>query len=495
MLDDTEIVWEPINGSQSMALDTRCDETLYCGNRGPGKTDCQLMRFRRFVGVGYGPFWRGIIFDREYKNLDDLISKSKRWFSAFGDGARFLSSKSDYKWIWPTGEELLFRAIKRADDYNNYHGQEFPFIGWNELTKFPTSELYDKLMSCNRSSFTPEKDNPELPNIPLQVFSTCNPSGAGHNWVKRKWIDPAPYGTVIKKDIEVFNPRTQKDEVITKSQVTIFGSFKENIYLDPSYVASLMAISDESLKAAWLKGSWDIMSGGALDGVWIKEKIIVPRFVVPKAWRIDRAFDWGSSHPFSVGWFAESNGEDAELQNGLGKINFPAGSLIQIAEWYGSKEIGTNKGLKLSSTDIAKGIKAREIEMIENGWIKSQPVAGPADNQIGNTTEIDVETIAVKMAKVGIRWTESDKSSGSRVRGLQVMRDRLQAAIDAEGPGLYFMNNCRASLATLPALPMDPDKIGDVDTTSEDHVYDMVRYRCTKGNNRGAKTLDVKFAN
>src|SRR5690606_12378878 len=126
------------------------------GTRGPGKTDAQLMRFRRRVGQGYGRHWRGVIFDREYKNLDDLVSKSMRWFPSFNDKCKFLSSKSDYKWVWPTGEELLFRTVRRAQDYWSYHGQEFPFIGWNELSKYPSDELYEALMSCNRSSFRPE---------------------------------------------------------------------------------------------------------------------------------------------------------------------------------------------------------------------------------------------------------------------------------------------------------------------------------------------------
>src|SRR5262245_40824371 len=92
-----EHVWTPIPGSsQELALDTRCHHTLYTGARGPGKTDTQLMRFRRRVGVGYGEFWRGIILDREYKNLDDLVAKSKRWFLKFQDGAKFLESASSY---------------------------------------------------------------------------------------------------------------------------------------------------------------------------------------------------------------------------------------------------------------------------------------------------------------------------------------------------------------------------------------------------------------
>ena len=163
-----QVVWEPIvlpNGrttSQAIAMDSRCNRTFYTGARGPGKTDCQLMYFRKHVGTGYGPFWRGIIFDREYKNLDDLVSKANRWFPKFEDGAKWLAATNQYKWVWPTGEELLFRVVKKDTDYWDYHGQEFSFIGWNEITKYPTARLYNDMMSVNRSSFSPEKDTPIL---------------------------------------------------------------------------------------------------------------------------------------------------------------------------------------------------------------------------------------------------------------------------------------------------------------------------------------------
>jgi len=480
METETKVVWEPLDGSQTLAMACRCNEILNCGTRGPGKTDMQLMRFRSRVGIGYGPFWRGIISDREYKSLDDLISKSKRWFNAFDDGARFISSKDNYRWVWPTGEELLFRAMKKLTDYDKIHGQEFPFIGWNELTKWPTSELYDMAMSCNRSSFTPEKDNPDLPDIPLEVVSTCNPWGAGRTWVKRKFIDCAEYGQIITKETEVFNPRTQQKEIVKRSQVAIFGSYKENKYLDPVYIASLENIKDENLKAAWLKGDWNAVCGSAIDDVWNKAIHVKRRFVVPKSWRIDRSFDWGSTAPFSVGWWAEADGTEAKMLDGTSFCP-QKGSLIQIKEWYGSKEIGTNKGLALSSPVIAEGIVAREIEMMENGWIKVQPLPGPADNAIGNTIEVE-----------GVRWLISDKTNGSRKRGLQVMRDRLEAAITGEGSALYFMDNCIASISTIPELPRDVDEPDDVDTACEDHCYDMARYRTTKGNNRDAKFIDIK---
>ena len=258
----TEVVWKPLAGSQSLVMACPCHHILYEGTRGPGKTDAQVMFFRKNVGIGYGAFWRGVIFDREYKNLDDLIAKSQRWYPKFFDGAKFLASKSDYRWVWPTGEELLFRQIKKIADYWKHHGQEYPFIGWNELTKYPTPELYDLMMSCNRSSFLPEEHSPVdingwrklLPPIPQVVFSTTNPMGAGHNWVKRRFIDVAEPGEVVRTETEVFNPRTQQREVIVKTQVRIFGSYRENRYLSPEYVAELESIKEENRRRAWLWG-------------------------------------------------------------------------------------------------------------------------------------------------------------------------------------------------------------------------------------------------
>jgi hypothetical protein len=497
--------------SQEFALSTDAQHILYHGTRGPGKTDCQLARFAGNVGVGYGSYWRGVIFDRKYKNLDDLIIKSKRIFrKIFGSRAKFLESKGDYKWVWDTGEELMFRQFLKADDYWNYHGQEFPFIGWNELCKYPTSVPYDTMMSCNRSSWTYEKDCPkdndgnykytpeELPLIPLEVFSTTNPYGPGHNWVKSKFIDPVPTGETLTTVIRVFNPRTKQDIDVTRRQVAIFGSYKENPYLDPLYIAELDSITDPNKRAAWLEGDWDIVAGGAIDDVWRKHIHILPRFPIPSSWRVDRALDWGSSHPCSMGWFAEANGEEAVIEYDDGRVlSFcpPPGTLIQIGEVYRTEKIGSNVGLRESAPRVAQHAIDYEVKLMAEGWIETQPWPGPADNQIRDVREEDVDTIEKKFADNGIRWERSDKSPGSRKNGLQLIRDRLEAAmLRKEEPQLYFMENCRASIATLPTLPRDEDEPDDVDTEAEDHPYDMVRYRVLKGANRLAKKLKAGWA-
>lgn len=530
-LDDflRRVVWQPLPGSQELALACPCNHILYEGTRGPGKTDLQVMWFRRFVGQGYGQFWRGIIFDRAYKNLEDLIGKTKRWFPQFRDGARFIGS-GQLKWVWPTGEELLFRHMREEKDYWGYHGQEYPFIGWNELTKYPTSNLYDMMMSCNRTSFLPMEHSPALtdddkrllrdysynfdainllegdevsqrirsrvlPEIPLTVLSTTNPYGSGHMWVKGRFIENQddgviPPGHVVKRVTNVFNPRTKQREDIVKTQARIFGSYKENRYLSPEYVAELESITEENKRRAWLYGDWDIVAGGALDDVWKPKCQVVPRFVVPQSWKLFRTMDWGSTSPFSIGWWAKTNGEEVTLPDGT-KFCPVKGSLIRINEWYGTKKIGTNAGLKLGSVKVALGIKERETAMRTLGWIKHVVKPGPADNQIFGKLDEEQDNIAQMMAREGVEWTTSDKSPGSRVNGLQLVRDALENSHTNERPGLYFMDNCTAALLTLPVLPRDDDNLDDVDTEAEDHVYDEVRYAVLDNSKEFARREDL----
>jgi len=514
----TRVVWEPLPGSQTLALNCPANIIVFHGTRGPGKTDAQLMRFRMRVGQGYGRFWRGIIFDREYKNLDDLVSKSMRWFPLFDDGARFVSSKSDYLWRWPTGEELLFRAIKRESDYWGYHGQEFPFIGWNELTKYPTDVLFDMLMSCNRSSFRPDDypltiDGDEykrtgivriiedyerhamqhlLPEIPLECFITTNPYGAGHNWVKKRFITASAPGRILRKIVNVFNPRTQQREDVVKTQTHLFGSYRENKYLSPEYIAELETMSDPNKRRAWLFGDWDIVAGGMFDDVWDSRQHIVRAFVLPSTWRLTRSFDWGSSHPFSVGWWAESDGSDVQMKDGTWRSTV-RGDQFRFAEWYGWTG-KSNQGLRMLATEIAAGIIEREMAMGIYGRV--QP--GAADSSIwdvenGNSIAADMlKPVKLKNGKIyhGVEWRRSDKSPGSRKAGWEKLRKYLKQGqkqyvpgpngvllpVPREFPGLFTFDICKCFIDLFPVLPRDEDDMDDVDTEAEDHIGDETRY-------------------
>ncbi len=352
----------------------------------------------------------------------------------------------------PEAECIIFED---EEDYWSFHGHELPFIGWEELTSWPNINCYESMKSCNRSSFQATE---RLPMLPRLIRSSTNPFGVGHSWVKNYFIDPAPYGNVIS-DSE------------GNKRVALFGSIKENPFLGPEYVKTLQSITDPNKRKAWLEGSWDITSGGMFDDLWDASKHLIKPFAIPPSWKIDRSFDWGSSKPFSVGWWAQSDGSDALMADGTNR-SFPRNTLFRINEWYGCEE-KPNVGLRMTAKNVAIGIKNREQK--EKWAYRVEP--GPADSAIYAVT--DDASIGQNMESEGVYWTLADKRSGSRKNGWELIRDRLSATAsdDTDKPGLFIFDTCRSFIRTVPDIARDPKDQDDVDSESEDHISDETRYR------------------
>lgn len=438
------------------------------GSRGGGKTECGLWDFASDVGKGWGRSWRGIVFRHEYKELEEVVERSHELFTPHFPGAKFNTAKSDYFWRFPTGEKLLFRTGKKASDYKAYHGSQYPWLMFEELTNWADDSFYMPMHSVCRG---------KVPGMPRRIRATTNPYGVGHHWVKKRFVDP-----LGGRDTGMF-----KDPETGRSIALVTSQWWENDYLienDPEYIRSLFGDTNEARRKAWTTGDWNIVSGGMFGDVWDRHTNILPaidvREFLKAGWYLDRSFDWGSSSPFSVGWFAESNGKAINV--GGEQRTFPKGSLIRFAEWYGNDPKKSNVGLKMLNADIARGILKREEQMGLAGKVRP----GPADNQIHNF--VDGDSIAKIMERVGVKWTPSDKSKGSRVNGWGLMRDMMQAAhpVDIEGkrippeePGLYCTEICTDFISIIPNASRDDKNMDDIDTDSEDHIPDEVRYRVT----------------
>jgi len=87
-------------------------------------------------------------------------------------------------------------------------------------------------------------------------------------------------------------------------------------------------------------------------------------------------------------------------------------------------------------------------------------------------------SLAEQMIMKGCRWRPSDRSKGSRVAGKNEIHRRLQPNNFTNEPQLVFFNICVNMIAELPALPLSRNNPEDVDTTSNDHGYDALRYGC-----------------
>ena len=484
-----EIIWEPQPGSQQLFLACPFDEVCYEGTRGPGKTDALLMSFAQWVGMGFGQHWRGILFREQSTQLADVIAKSKRWFNQFLPGARFIGG-GGYKWIFPDGEELLLRHMRVPDDYWKYHGHEYPWIGWEELTNWPRRDCYEAMTSCNRSSFAgiENAQGEVILRRPRHTYSTCNPFGVGHNWVKGMFIDTVP--RMQPHRIENIHPLT--GEKMIRTRCAIHGTIWENKYLlenDPQYLANLLAITDFNKRRAWLGGSWDITAGGMFDDLWHVDTHVLPRFDVPLDWFIYRGFDWGSAKPFSVGWYTICP-ENGSLRVGDRNMRVIKGDVFRIREWYGCKKGEENVGLGLTNTQIAAGIKEREANYFPRHTVRR----GPADSAIWGDLagKGKDETIAKDMAKTPNRITfiKSKKGAGSRVNGWQRMREMLaEARKEAhEMPAFYSSVDCPEFQRCFPVLPRSEANPDDVNSDAEDHNGDEARYFVYRGKGTLAET-------
>lgn len=461
--------WMPQEGSQEAFLTAYhiAFEVLYEGTRGPGKTDALLMDFFQHVGKGYGAEWRGILFRQSYPQLVDIINKSKKWFNLLCPAAKY--NKVEHTWTFPDGEQLLLRHMQTQDDYWNYHGHAYPWIGWEELCNWADDKCYKVMMSCSRST---------KPGMPRCYRATTNPYGPGHNWVKTRWRLPRMQG-VIQADL--VDPESGD---ALPPRLAIHGSIYENrilLHADPEYIAKIRAAArNPSELAAWIDGSWDIVAGGMFDDLYDARVHVVPAVpfqYIPKGWKLDRAFDWGHSKPFAVGWFAESNGEPFEYQGR--RYGTVRGDTYMIAEWYGWNG-QRNEGLRMENGLIGQGIVDRE----DDWGIRHRVKPGPADAAIHD--DENGKSIEGDMAKKGCRWTLADKSKGSRKQGWQIVRKYLSGALTKkagvmrEEAGFFIFDNCEQMLELFQATPRDDKDLDDVDSDTEDHMQDMVRYRLRK---------------
>lgn len=467
----SDVTWAPQAGSQQIFMSCPVFEALFEGTRGPGKTDALIMDFFQHVNKGFGAEWRGILFRKTYPELADVVAKCNKWFPLLCPGARF--NKSDYTWTFPGGEQLLLRHARVETDYWAYHGHAYPWIGWEELTNWADDRLYRKMMSCCRST---------NPSLPRKYRATCNPYGVGHNWVKRRFRLPHMRGIVQLDCVDAEgNPEP--------ARVVIHGSIQENRILleaDPDYITRLRASARNRAELmAWLYGSWDIVAGGMFDDVWDSRVHVLEPFNVPRSWRVDRSLDWGSAKPFSVGWWAESDGTDIVYADGR-KVRTVRGDIFRIAEWYGCSPKESNVGLHMDAVDVAAGIMKREKEMIEGGLVSTRIHPGAADSSIDSSD--NGPTVRSDMLRKNVHWELADKSPGSRKQGWLVMRRLLRAALNQddegkprgkprEAPAMFFFRTCASAIELLPSMSRSDKDLDDVDTDSEDHVADECRYR------------------
>lgn len=434
------VAWEPQRGPQSALVTCPVFDVLYGGARGGGKTDGMLGDWAIHAG-DYGEYAIGLMVRRTRTELIETIERSREIYSLIG--AKY--HEQDKLWRMPGGGRLRFAYLERDADAESYQGHSYTRVYVEEMGNFPSQAPIRKLMATLRSAH----------GVPVGFRASANPGGPGHGWIKHRYIDPAPLGWDILTD-----PETGLERVYIPSRVT------DNHVLmaqDPGYIARLKASGSQELVKAWLEGDWSVIAG-AFFGEFSTEQHVVAPCELPADWARFRAADWGSAKPFSVGWYAVSDGAHPR---------FPRGALVRYREWYGMRENEPNVGLKMTAEEVADGIIARETEALRYAVLDPAAFSQDGGPSIA-------ERINDKLGKAKrVQFHRADNARvGKRgsLGGWDQVRARLKG--DGEQPALYVFSTCTHLIRTLPALQHDEARPEDVDTEGEDHAGDELRYAC-----------------
>lgn len=456
--DGYRVAWQPQPGPQTHLVTCPVFEILFGGARFGGKTEGFLGDFAIHAGI-YGKHAQGVFIRRRAKGLDQVVQRGMAIYGKLG--ARWVGGATS-AFFFPNGATLKVRHLWNANDASEvFLGHSYTRLYFEELTQWPTPDAYLAVMATARSAH----------GVPVGVRANANPGGLGHEWVKARFISPAPLGYQVLIDPETGTERVYIPARIEDNVIGTQG--------DPNYRARLRATAPPHLREAWLSGNWDIFPGGYFADVWNPQRhILSPAQFdydrIPSSWSFRRSHDWGFAKPSSTGFWAISDG----TQPKGGKVYFPSGSAIRIGELYTVSRqpnglADPNVGLRWSNDRLGAAIYERS-----KGRSWSGCVADPSIfvDQGGPSIYRQLQGGATK-AGGGLIMSPADNE---RIAGWTRVHDLFEESAKdrAESPGIWTTDRCTEFIRTVPSLMSDDKKPDDIDTEGEDHAGDETRYLC-----------------
>ena len=324
------IIFKPNEGPQTDFLAAGEREVLYGGSAGGGKSYAMLADPLRYMGH---PSFSGLLLRHTTEELRELIFKSQEMYPKIWKGIKW--SERKMQWTAPSGARLWMSYLDKEDDVLRYQGLAFSWIGFDELTQWPTPFAWNYMRSRLRST---------APDLPVYMRATTNPGGRGHHWVKKMFIDPvAPNKSFNATDIDTgetlrYPAGHEKAGKPLFKRKFIPARLKDNPYLSRQgdYEAMLLSLP-ELQRRQLLDGDWDIKEGAAFTEFDRNLHVIEP-YRIPSNWVKFRACDYGYGSYSAVLWFAVA----------------PSEQIIVYRELYVSKVLATDladKVLELEAED------------------------------------------------------------------------------------------------------------------------------------------------
>jgi Terminase large subunit, T4likevirus-type, N-terminal len=390
---------------------------LFGGAAGPGKSMALLME-----GVSQAndhPGSNSLLLRRTFPELDkSLIQYFRRWvpaelYRSYNEAKREVT--------WRNGSVTQFGFSRSEHDIYQYQGDEFLFIGVDELTQFTLGQ-WAFLTSRNRYSGS---------GAAPCIAGATNPGGVGHAWVKALWIERRPAPGMERAD--EYNPLDYD---------YIPALIEDNpVYRhDQDYRRTLEALPNQ-LRSAFLKGDWNIFAGQYFDIFELRLNTARAEELAPVCatpW-LPRwiSIDWGFEHPAAVYW---------HVQDG--------------ASTYTYRELVAHRmSPRTLAHEIAERSRGEKIDAV---------YLGP-DAFAQRTDESTIaDQLGTVFAQQGI--PRPAPADNDRIGGWMLMYQLLET-------GQWVISDgCRRLIEVLPTLVRDERNLEDIVKADGDDAADAARY-------------------
>ena len=315
-----------------------------------------------------------------------------------------------------TGSRILVGGYNTERDIDKYLGLEYDVIALEEGTQI-TGEKREKIRGSLRTSKA---------NWRTRWYESTNPGGIGHLDFKTLYV----------------LPHRNKKEKATR----FFPStYRDNPFLKPEYIAYLESLTGD-LGRAWRDGDWDVFEGQAFPSFNYDVHVIEP-VDIPSHWSRWRAVDWGYANPFCCLWLSK----DPDI-----------GRVYVYREVY-QAGLTDRQQAELIKDNTGAGETINITYADPSMWTRKNK-----DNVVFTTAD--------EYRKCGVPLTQADND---RLNGKRKVGGMLASLPDGL-PALQIFSTCRNLAQQMPSLIYDRTNVEDVDSDSEDHAYDTLRYGLTK---------------